>query len=218
MVEVEMPQDAESSGLISLLWAIWVYLNIYWWLDNLSSTEQTDKNWPQRQLFGWSGKITTIPSLAAAAVPHHLAALVSEILRRDGGGLVEDFLGKLLNAYETIVVAFESGDRTTLRGLVSADVYDALTDAMTVRESQQITIETVFSRLDAPEIVNGSIDEAHMEISVRFIGECFRLCRNAAGELVEGTDRYRNIEIWTFARAPSSRESAWRVVATEACV
>lgn len=124
----------------------------------------------------------------------------------------------MLTAYETIVVAFDSGDRTMLRRLVSPEVYDALSDAMTARESQQITVETLFSRIDPPEIVNGLIDEAHMEISVRFVGECFRLCRNTAGELIEGTDGHRNIDIWTFARALSSRESAWRVVATEAGV
>lgn len=210
-----MPQDAESSGLISLLWAIWIYLNIYWWLDNLSSPEQADKSQPRRHWLGsWSDGATVSP-LAAAAVPLHLEALVSEILRRDSGGLVEDFLSKLLAAYETIVVAFDSGDRTILRRLVSPDVYDALSNAMTARESQQISVETVFSQIDPPEIVSGLIDEAHMEISVRFVGECFRLCRNTAGELIEGTDRYRNIEIWTFARALSPRESAWRVVATE---
>jgi predicted lipid-binding transport protein (Tim44 family) len=191
-------------------------LNVYSWIENRSSPEQTDGNLPQGRPFGFASNATTIPRLAAAAVRPDLEALVSEILRRDGE-LIEDFLSKLLATYETIVAAFDAGDRVMLRRLVSPEVYDALSGAIAARESRGITVETVFSRIATPEVVDGLIGEDHMEISVRFVGECFKLWRNPAGELIDGaTDRSRNIDIWTFARMLSSREDAWRVVATEA--
>lgn len=210
-----MPQDADGSGLVSLIWAAWIYWNIYWWLAHLSSLEQVKKERRQRGSFGSPVDAKAIS--LSASVRSDLEALVSEVLRRDGAATVEDFLGKRLAAYEAIIAAFDSGDRETLRKLVSAEVFNVFSDEIAVREAQQQSIETVFSRIEPPKIIDGLIDEAYMEVSIRFVGESFKLFRGGAGQLIEGTPgRYRSIDIWTFGRTLSSRESAWRVVATEA--
>lgn len=213
-----MPQDTDSSSLIALLWAGWIYLNIYWWLEYLSSLGQAAKNAP------WRPSVATPDTAHAewrpvdtAVVPPHLEALATEILRRDGTRRIDEFLSSRLAAYEAIVTAFDLGDRALLRKLVSSEVYDVFSDAITEREARRQNIETVFSQIDPPEIVGGLIDEAHMEIAVQFASECFKLSRDTAGELIEGSPcRCRNIDIWTFARPLSSGENAWRVVATEA--
>jgi predicted lipid-binding transport protein (Tim44 family) len=210
-----MPQDADSSGLISLIWAAWIYWNVYWWLHRQSSPEHAEKDRQEgnRPSFAENG------GTAAGPVPPRLEALVSEILRRDGAAEVDDFLRRRLAAYEATIAAFDAGDRDTLRELVSAEVYDVFSQAIAARESRQQASETVFSQIDPPEIVDGLIDETHMEVSVRFVGECFKLFRNAAGEPVHETpDRCRSADIWTFGRTLSSREHAWRVLATEAGV
>jgi len=210
-----MPQDADGSGLVALIWVAWIYWNIYWWLGHMSSLQRAEQE-RQLGLLDLPTDAKTLSPSATILVPTGLEALVSEILRRDGAVRIEDFLGERLAAYERIVAAFDSGDRDVLRKLVSPEVFDVFSDAIATREAQRENVETVFSRIEPQEIVGGLIDETHMVVSVRFAGESFKTFRNAAGQLLEGADRCRVIDIWTFARTLSSRRDAWRVVATQA--
>ncbi|MCC6946166.1 MAG: Tim44/TimA family putative adaptor protein [Bradyrhizobiaceae bacterium] len=214
-----MSQEVDGSGLIWLIWATWVYWWVYRWLHYLSSLERHEKERRERAGRKPAINANATPPLPEARAPKNLEAIVSEILRRDGASTLNDFLANALTAYETIVAAFNSGDRDTLRSLVSPEVYDAFSDAIAAREAQGKNMETVFSQLERPKIVGGLIDGTHMEISIRFAGESFKLSGNA-GDLAAGgrTDRCRTVDIWTFERMLSARESAWRVVATEAGV
>ncbi len=212
-----MPQDADGSGLVSLIWTALIYWNIYWWLAHLPP-EQAEQDGHRNDQLNVPGNAGTL-SGSAGPVPSRLGALVLEVLRRDGGTRIEDFLGQRLAAYEATIAAFDAGDRNTLGKLVSPEVFDVFSEAIEAREAQRHEIETVFSQIDPPEIVDGLIDETHMEVSVRFAGECFKLCRNATGRPTDQPpDRCHSIDIWTFGRMLSSHERAWRVLATEAGV
>jgi predicted lipid-binding transport protein (Tim44 family) len=204
-LEIEMSQHTDGSGLISLLWALWIYLNICWWHEYLPAPEETEKE--RRPGF------IAREMIKAVVASSDLEALVSQILQRDGGTAVEHFLDERLAAYESIVAAFDSGDRRTLRKLVSPEVYAAFSDAI---EAQQEITKTVFSRIDLPEILAGLVDETHMEVSIRFAAESFKLPRNASGQsIVRIPNRRRSVDIWTFGRVLSSPDSEWLLVATE---
>ena len=146
----------------------------------------------------------------------NLASLFSEILRRSGVATVDEFLNDATFAYEAVVTALpDSGDRDRLRVLVSSEVYDVFLDAIEEREARLEETETVFSQIERAEIVDGLIGDTHMEVSVRFANEHFKLSRDASGQLIGGTPAaYRNVEVWRFARALSSRDRTWCVVAT----
>lgn len=202
-----MPQEADGSGLISLVWMACIYWNIHWWLQHLASLERTRDE-----------QQTGDCSLAGlSAVPQDCDALITEILLRDGSTTIDEFLAARLAAYEAVVLAFDAGDRETLRRLVSSDVYEAFCAEAALRESEDRTIETVFSQLERPDIVAGLIEDARMEVSIRFAAEFFILPRKAAYRPGEGTSHlHRASEIWTFERLSSSRDKLWRVIATEA--
>jgi predicted lipid-binding transport protein (Tim44 family) len=214
-----MPQDSDGSGLMSLLWAMLIYWNVYTWLEHLASLEQRNGGQRQGDQPGLSDRVgntaQSIASLSGAVTGLNLASLFSEILRRSGVATVDEFLNDATFAYEAVVTAFDSGDRETLRVLVSPEVYDVFLDAIEEREARLEKTETVFSQIERSEIVDGLIDDTHMEVSVRFANEHFKLSRDASGQLIGGTPTaYRNVEVWRFARALSSRDRAWRVVAT----
>jgi len=211
-----MSQDVDGLGLIWLLWVTWIYWCVYRWLSNLSSLEQLDKEYLKRILREPSANANAISDATGTTASEEFEAFVSEILRRDGVSTLDDFLTKALAAYETIISAFDSADRAKLRTLVAPEVYDTFSAAIADREAQGKNTETVFSEIEPPEIVDGFIDETHMEVSVRFAGESFKLSRNADGEIIGGrTDKCRTVDIWTFERMLSPHESGWRVVATE---
>ncbi|MGE8943917.1 Tim44 domain-containing protein [Leptospira interrogans] len=205
-----MPQETDGSALISLFYAMWIYWIVSSWMEQLLRRAQAENEQNQSD---------EANEAAAHSMPtttgQDIDALISETLQREMSITIDDFLAKALTSYEAIVAAFNSGDRETLRKLVSPDVYETFSHAISAREATRTRVETMFARIDPPEIVDGRIDAAHLEISVRFAGESFSLFRNAAGQLLEKKpSACRNIDVWTFARPLSPRSSTWCVVAT----
>src|SRR5690606_6034041 len=105
-----------------------------------------------------------------ATASRDLDASIAEFLQREMSTTIDDFLAKALATYEAIVAAFNSGDRETLRNLVSTDVYDAFAEVIRAREAARMRVETMFARIDPPKIVDGVVDATHVEVSVRFVG------------------------------------------------
>ncbi len=205
-----MSQDVDGSGLLSLMWAAWVYWCVYKWLDYSASSPN---GLERQELSGGSDSIA--PPNGGAGVLR-LEAVVSEILRHDGAVTLEAFLADALAAYEMVVAAFDAGDLRTLGALVSAEVYEAFSGAIATRQEGVETPKTVFLRIDPPRIVDAMIDGAHMEITVRFDGETFGRSRDAGGEVAEcGEGRSRSVDVWTFRRPRFPCHATWQVVATQ---
>lgn len=209
-----MPQETDSSSLISLLSAIWIYWIVSSWWEHLHQLAQTQDARQQND----STPLAKVAAVAGgAAASRNLDILISEILRREAATTIDDFLAKVLAAYETIVAAFNAGDRETLSNLVSPEVYEAFSGAIDTREASKTSMEIVFARIEPPEIIDGEVDATHMEVSVRIVGEAFRLSRDAAGQLIEEAPAaFRSVDTWTFARKLSPRDTSWLLVATAA--
>ncbi|GEM_PF-5775823 len=208
-----MPQDADGSGLVSLLWGLWIYWTISSWCDHLSSQAKKDRR-PTRP-----SSLSAISPLKGPPVPAVLDALMSEILRRSGDITVEDFVDDRLAAYEAIVAAFDAGDRRILRNLVSPEVYDTFSEAIAAKEARHETTETLFSSIEPPEILAARLFETQAEVSIRFVADSYKLSRNASGQPTGGvSERRRNSDVWTFGCTSSSPAQEWRLVAVEASV
>jgi predicted lipid-binding transport protein (Tim44 family) len=201
-LEAEMSQISEGSALVlALACALWIY-------------EVTKVIHAQRN------RLIDLPVRARdsspMAISPNLEPLVSRILRRDGDVAVTDFLGERLAAYESIVAFYGSGDRETLRKLVSSEIYDTFSDAI---EARQERTRTIFSRIDLPKILDGHLDDDRMEISIRFAAEYFELPCDCSGQsVIAKPEKRHSVDIWTFARILSSPKDEWRLIATEASV
>lgn len=208
--EVAMPEDGNGSGLISLFWGLWLYWFLSSWSDYLSSLAQVKK--PQQP--GQSLLPAAISAPGASAECEELEALVSRILGRCGIA-VNDFLNERLAVYESIVTAFDAGDRRTLCKHVSPEVYGAFSEAIAAREGRQEKTETQFAQIAPPKIVAALFDEAHAEISIRFVADSYRLTGRASGRPVErAPDKQHSIDVWTFGCTSPTNE--WLLIATEA--
>jgi predicted lipid-binding transport protein (Tim44 family) len=203
-----MPEDGNGSGLVSLFWGLWIYWFFSSWCEHLSSLSQA-KDAPQsgRTI---SPTATSAPNISAGCA--QLEAIVSQILGRCGGIAVTDFLNERLAVYETIVAAFDAGDRRTLRKHVSAEVYAAFSDAIAAREGRQEKTETLFALIAPPEIVAALFDDAHAEISIRFIADSYKLSGSAFGQ--RRPEERHSVDVWTFGCTSSTGK--WLLIATEA--
>ena len=131
---------------------------------------------------------------------------------------VGEFLEGARGAYEMILMAFERGDLSDVRGFLSDEVAETLQGVIDSREKQGLTVEASFVgvREISLKSANFNRDSAEGEMAVKFVGELTSVVRNAAGEIVEGspTEIKRQRDVWTFARKLGVDDPNWQLVAT----
>ena len=127
------------------------------------------------------------------------------------------FIDGAKTAYSMILEAFASGDRDTLKGLLTPDTYAVYDAAIAEREAQNLTQVTDLGRLRTAQIVSGRVEGGDAVIRVLYEAEIASALRDAAGELVDGDpDMLASIaEHWTFVRPVGSDDPTWRLAEVE---
>jgi len=121
-------------------------------------------------------------------------------------------------AYEMIVTAFATGDRKTLKGLLSREVYDGFEAAIKDREAKGDTVENKFVSLDTADITAAELRNNTAQVTVRFVSQLISATRDKSGNVIDGSpDKVSEVtDVWTFARDVTARDPNWKLVATEA--
>jgi predicted lipid-binding transport protein (Tim44 family) len=121
-------------------------------------------------------------------------------------------------AYETIVMAFAEGNRSTLRDLLSPDVLAGFNAAIDARLGRKETIEQSFVGIKGAEVSAAKLHGTTAHVTVRFVSELINATRNGAGEIVSGDPkRIKEVtDIWTFVRDVGTSSPNWRLDQTEA--
>jgi predicted lipid-binding transport protein (Tim44 family) len=154
--------------------------------------------------------------IAPAGSP--VAAGLDELVRHEPGFDPRGFLGGAKAAYEMIVTAFANGDRKTLEGLLSREVYEGFEQAIAERETRGERVETTFVSIDRAEMSGVEVRNRVAQITVRFASQLITATRDSTGKVVDGSpDSVVEVtDVWTFARTLGSRDPNWPLVATEA--
>lgn len=121
-------------------------------------------------------------------------------------------------AYEMILMAYETGDKDTLRPLLAGDVMESFEGAIDSRREQGLSVDARFIGLRSSKIVDARLDDATdiIQIGMRYDAEMIVAVRDANGEIVEGdpeTVRRMN-DFWTFERKLGSDDPSWVLVET----
>jgi predicted lipid-binding transport protein (Tim44 family) len=147
-----------------------------------------------------------------------VAAGLDAMARDDKAFDVKHFIAGARAAYEMIVTAYAAGDRRTLKGLLSRDVYDGFEAAIRERETKGETAESRFVSIDKSDVTSAELKGRLAQITIRFVSQLVSVTRDRNGGVVEGNpDRVTDVtDVWTFARDLSSRDPNWKLVATEA--
>jgi predicted lipid-binding transport protein (Tim44 family) len=128
------------------------------------------------------------------------------------------FLTGARAAYEMIVNAYAEGDRSTLKNLLSREVYDGFDTAIAEREKRGDMVESRFVPIDSAEITAAEVRGRNIQATVRFQSKLISVTRNKEGNVIDGNaEKVTDVtDVWTFARDVSSRDPNWKLVATEA--
>lgn len=127
------------------------------------------------------------------------------------------FLEGAKMAYEMIVTAFASGDRKTLKNLLSKEVYDGFVAAINERESRSEQIQSSFVGIDKADYVSAEMKGTEAHITLRLVSELISATRDKTGAVINGDpETVAEVkDVWTFARDTRSKDPNWKLVATE---
>ncbi len=157
-----------------------------------------------------------VRTLASGNEP--LADGLMSVARADSSFDPEHFLVGARQAYEMIVTAFAEANSKTLKGLLSKDVFEGFSAALTDRESRGEQIDQSFVGINKADIVEAELKGGMAHVTVRFASELISATRDREGTVIAGDPKRIKevIDIWTFARDIGSRDPNWKLVATQA--
>jgi predicted lipid-binding transport protein (Tim44 family) len=140
-----------------------------------------------------------------------------EIVAADPSFEPGPFLEGAKMAYEMIVTAFADGDRKALRNLLSREVFEGFSSAITDRESKGEQVRSSFVGIDSASIVGAELLRNDAQVTVRFVSQIVSSTHAADGSLIDGDpDQVAEVtDVWTFARDVRSKDPNWKLVATE---
>ena len=113
------------------------------------------------------------------------------------------FLEGAKKAFEIIITAFNKGDKKTLNGLVSKDVYAAFETAI---DSGSNNPNSQFYSLIVDGIEDAKVESGKITIAVNFISE--QILNDNEENVV------KNKDTWIFERLESSTGPSWTLVST----
>ncbi len=158
------------------------------------------------------------PADQAAPSADPLEAGLTQIRGADSDFDAEQFVEGGKSAFEMIINSYASGDRETLRPLLSDEVYENFGQAIAERAEKKHTLETTLVAIRSADLLEASMDGRVAFLTVKFVTEQINVTRDDKGEVVDGdTNHVATVtDLWTFARNMRSRNPNWTLVATEA--
>ncbi len=159
------------------------------------------------------GEAGPIPADIASGAPQ---AGLTQIRIADPRFDEKEFIAGAGVAFEMILTAYVGGDVSTLKPLLSPEVFANFSTSIADRSAAGDVLETTLVGIQKSEIEDAAMVGRMAHVTVRFTSEQVTVTRNAAGEIVEGDpERVTTVsDVWTFARDTRSPDPNWILVAT----
>lgn len=147
-----------------------------------------------------------------------LAAALEDIAEKDPSFMPRSFVEGAKAAYEMIIDGFAKGDKSSLRNLLSKDVFEGFSRAIDERNAQGQKVESRFVGIDKAVIQSASLAGNKANITLQFVSELITATYDKAGEVIDGDPGHVQevTDVWTFERDVTSRDPNWKLVATQA--
>lgn len=145
-----------------------------------------------------------------------LAAGITQIRVADPSFNSEDFLVGARVAFEMVLGAYATGDKSTLSNLLSPDVYANFQRAIDEREAAGQVMEDTLVGIRRADIVEADMDNDNAMVTVKFVSEQVNVIRDAEGQIASGNPNEVTdvVDFWTFSRDTSTSDPNWLLVAT----
>lgn len=157
--------------------------------------------------------------IAAYAEPGSpLSETLVAMKRLEPGFNVGQFVDGAKQAYEMIVMGYETGDMSQVERFLAPDVLEGFNAAIAERKAQGMTVDARFIGVRNARLSGASLDPTSGlgEVTVEFTGELYIVVRDAEGRIVEGDENElrRQVDVFTFERTFGQSDPNWILVAT----
>ena len=141
---------------------------------------------------------------------------LNRIRRADPNFDPSQFLAGARAAFEMIVGAYAKGDKTTLRPLLSDEVYQPFAATIDERAAAKETVEARDLHLEDAEIVDADLSGRIARVTVKLVSHQISVTRAMDGSIVDGDPDHpvEKTDYWTFTRDTRSSDPNWVLVAT----
>lgn len=164
-----------------------------------------------------TGPVTEPP--ASANRPNVLDAVtlasIAGLKARDPNFDPVRFLEGARQAHETIVRAYASGDRETLRPLLKPVVMDSFEAGIAARETRGETEQAEFLHPARADLEEATAEENRAIAKVRFLAELRNTVKSADPAAEPQIEERRVAEVWTFERTLGASDPNWVLARTE---
>ncbi|GAA0552443.1 putative lipid-binding transport protein (Tim44 family) [Rhizomicrobium palustre] len=128
----------------------------------------------------------------------------------------ENFLKGAKSAYEMILMAFASGDKASLKPLLSDEVFQAFEGAISAREAAGQKANLTLVGFSDVKIIAASLKNNIAEITVAFGARLLSFTTDRDGTVVEGDAKEVKevTDVWSFTRDVRLADPNWVLVAT----
>mgnify|MGYP001365890510 CR=1 FL=1 len=128
----------------------------------------------------------------------------------------DEFLSGARIAFELILGAYASGDTSTLKPLLSAEVFANFSQVIRDREQAGETLEDTLVGIKSADIMEAFVEDKAANVTAKFVSEQINVTRDENGDVIDGnpTTVINVTDFWTFARDIKSRDPNWALVAT----
>ena len=129
----------------------------------------------------------------------------------------ENFLKGAKIAYETIIIAFASGNLKNIRSLLGKKVFDQFSEAVKVRENEGHISETTFIGVNSASIKEHKKINNILEVTVDFVSEIISCVKDKNNKILSGdTNKVKKVfDTWIFSKDSRSSSPNWLLIDTQ---
>ena len=129
----------------------------------------------------------------------------------------ENFLKGAKIAYETIIIAFASGNLKNIRSLLGKKVFDQFSEAVKVRENEGHISETTFIGVNSASIKEHKKINNILEVTVDFVSEIISCIKDKNNKILSGdTNKVKKVfDTWIFSKDSKSSNPNWLLIDTQ---
>ncbi len=149
--------------------------------------------------------------------PRRRLAGMTQIKIADPGFNEGQFVDGARYAFETILEAYASGDKHSLKALLAGSVYEGFAEEIDRREKAGESLETTLVSFILADIVGAEMASHKAQLTVKFLTEQVNVLRDSEGGVIDGdaVTVAKITDIWTFVRDTRSSDLNWQLIDTD---
>mgnify|MGYP001355877207 CR=1 FL=1 len=128
----------------------------------------------------------------------------------------EQFLKGAEIAYERIITSFAKGDKKSLKGLLSKNLFMDFSEVIENRKKKELKYETTFIGVKSSKVIEFKKIENIYKVTVNFVSEIITCVKDKNNKIVEGNpDTIKTVnDVWKFSKNMWSHDPTWYLVET----